>query len=76
MTRAQLLRSVPATAGVVAAAAVVFGAAEPALAALPTPDDYAFGTGSKVCMPVSLTSIKLYCKRTADAEGVSIELNE
>lgn len=50
LSRAQLLRSVPANVGFVAAAGVVIGVTKPALAALPTPDDYAFGTGSKVCM--------------------------
>lgn len=45
VSRAQLLRVIPAAVG-----AVVLGAAvaEPATAALPTTEDYAFGTGSKV----------------------------
>lgn len=50
LTRTELLRGVSAVASTAAATAVaaIFGAEEPARAALPTPDDYAFGTGSQV----------------------------
>lgn len=48
VSRAQLLRAIPATvgAGVVGAAVLRPAISE---AALPTAEDYAFGTGSKVC---------------------------
>ncbi|CAN0405127.1 unnamed protein product [Ectocarpus sp. 12 AP-2014] len=49
LSRAQLLRAVPVLVGVAAFHSAM--PAEPARAALPTTEDYAFGTGSKVKRP-------------------------
>ncbi|CAM9444227.1 unnamed protein product [Ectocarpus sp. 6 AP-2014] len=49
LSRAQLLRAVPVLVGVAAFHSAT--AAEPARAALPTTEDYAFGSGSKVKRP-------------------------
>lgn len=55
LSRAELLRAVPALAGLASLGAAT--AVKPASAALPTAEDYSFGSGSKVRQPLILTGL-------------------
>lgn len=55
LSRAQLMKAVPALVGVVSLGSIT--AAKSASAALPTAEDYSFGSGSKVRQPLILTGL-------------------